>query len=128
MKSVIVRLLAVLAVVAVGTFGPVALRTAAQDRDEGRDQRVEQPQHHPSPAAQVGWPTPAVEKLLWRARQFVRCVFWTMVLVHILVAIWVFTDIRKRGEGHGIFIVLALLTGICGGILYALVRLGDRKT
>ena len=49
-----------------------------------------------------------------------------IVVINILLAVWVFTDIRKRGEGHGIFIVLALIAGLPGAILYALVRLGDR--
>ena len=47
-------------------------------------------------------------------------------IIHVMLAVWVFTDIRKRGEGSGIFIVLALIAGILGTILYALVRLGDR--
>jgi hypothetical protein len=50
-----------------------------------------------------------------------------MVIVHILLAIWVFGDIRKRGEGSGIFIVLALLIGAIGAALYLLARIGDRK-
>jgi hypothetical protein len=50
-----------------------------------------------------------------------------LAVIHVLLASWVFTDIRKRGEGHGIFVVLALLAGIPGTILYALVRIGDAK-
>jgi len=45
-----------------------------------------------------------------------------------MLAVWVYTDIRKRGEGHGIFIVLALLGGIPATVLYALVRIGDKKS
>ncbi|MBI5396689.1 MAG: hypothetical protein HZA91_15455 [Verrucomicrobia bacterium] len=48
-------------------------------------------------------------------------------IINILIAIWIFTDIRKRGEGHGIFIALALLAGIPTAIIYALVRIGDKK-
>ena len=48
-------------------------------------------------------------------------------IFNILIAIWIFTDIRRRGEGSGIFIVLALLAGIPAAIIYALVRIGDRK-
>src|SRR5947207_15771731 len=51
-----------------------------------------------------------------------------LAVIHIMLAVWVFTDIRKRGEGSGLFIVLALLAGIPGTILYALIRIGDRKT
>ena len=42
-----------------------------------------------------------------------------------MLASWVFTDIRKRGEGSGVFIALALLAGIPAAIIYSLVRLGD---
>ena len=48
-------------------------------------------------------------------------------IFNILIAIWIFTDIRKRGEGSGIFIVLALLAGIPAAIIYALVRIGDKR-
>ena len=48
-------------------------------------------------------------------------------VINILIAIWIFTDIRKRGEGHGIFVALALLAGIPTAIIYALVRIGDKK-
>jgi hypothetical protein len=61
-----------------------------------------------------------------------RCILGTLLIVlaivHVLLAIWVFTDIRKRGEGSGIFIVLALLIGVPGTALYLLARIGDRKT
>jgi hypothetical protein len=36
-------------------------------------------------------------------------------------------DIRKLGQGNGIFIILALLAGFPAAILYALVRIGDKK-
>jgi hypothetical protein len=60
------------------------------------------------------------------------CCFFKMLLVvlaivHVLLALWVYGDIRKRGEGSGIFIVLALLIGIPGTALYLLARIGDRK-
>jgi hypothetical protein len=48
-------------------------------------------------------------------------------LFNILAAIWIFTDIRRRGEGSGIFIALALLAGVPAAIIYALVRIGDKK-
>ena len=47
---------------------------------------------------------------------------------NILVAIWIFADIRKRGEGPGIFVALALLAGIPTAIIYAIVRISDKKT
>jgi len=48
-----------------------------------------------------------------------------IAIVHILTAIWVYQDIRKRGVGSGIWIVLALLTGLLGTLVYAIVRLGN---
>ena len=49
------------------------------------------------------------------------------LIVNILTAIWVFQDIRKRGAGSGLWIVIALLTGLIGTLVYAVVRLGDQK-
>jgi hypothetical protein len=46
-------------------------------------------------------------------------------IIHILTAIWVYTDIRRRNSGSGIWIVIALLAGLFGVLAYALVRLGD---
>ena len=52
-----------------------------------------------------------------------------LAIVHILLAVWVFQDIRKKSDSSGIWIVLALLTGLLGVLVYAVVRLGDiRKT
>jgi hypothetical protein len=45
-----------------------------------------------------------------------------------LAAIWIYTDIRKRGEGPGIFIALALIAGVPAALIYAVVRIGDKKT
>jgi uncharacterized membrane protein (DUF106 family) len=49
------------------------------------------------------------------------------LVVHILVAVWVYQDIRTRGTGSGIWIVIALLAGLLGALVYAVVRLGDVK-
>ena len=48
-------------------------------------------------------------------------------IVHILVAVWVYTDIRQLNRGSGIWIVIALLTGLLGALVYAVVRLGDGR-
>ena len=48
-------------------------------------------------------------------------------IVHILVAVWVYKDIRERNSGSGIWIVIALLTGLFGVLAYAIVRLGDTR-
>jgi len=49
------------------------------------------------------------------------------IICNILLSIWIFTDIRKRGEGSGIFIAMALVAGIPAALIYALTRLGDKK-
>jgi hypothetical protein len=50
-----------------------------------------------------------------------------ILVVHILVAVWVYTDIRKLNSGSGIWIVIALLTGLLGTLVYAVVRMGDAR-
>jgi hypothetical protein len=48
-----------------------------------------------------------------------------VLIVHILVTVWVYQDIRKRNAGSGIWIVIALLAGLLGVLVYAIVRIGD---
>ena len=57
--------------------------------------------------------------------RFSHVLFLVAIAFNILVAVWIHTDIRKRGEGSGIFIALAVLAGIPAAIIYALVRIGD---
>ena len=47
------------------------------------------------------------------------------IIIHILLAIWVYRDIANRKSGSGIWIVIALLAGLLGTLVYAVVRLGD---
>lgn len=49
------------------------------------------------------------------------------LIVHILLAVWVFGDIRSRGKGSGIWIVIVLLAGLLGVLPYTIVRLGDTR-
>jgi hypothetical protein len=69
----------------------------------------------------------AAAKHLQEIAGLVRLCFLVAIVFNILLAIWIYTDIRKRGEGSGIFIALALLAGIPAAIIYTLVRLGDKK-
>ena len=48
-----------------------------------------------------------------------------LAIVHLLLGVWVYKDIRKRNSGAGVWIVVTLLTGLLGAAVYALVRLGD---
>ncbi len=78
----------------------------------------------PAPAG----PPPAAAKLGKDIAELVKLCFLVAIIFNILIAIWIFTDIRKRGEGSGIFVALALLAGIPAAIIYAIVRIGDKKT
>lgn len=49
------------------------------------------------------------------------------VIINLLLAIWVYQDIRKRNAGSGIWIVVTLLAGVFGVIAYAIVRIGDKE-
>jgi hypothetical protein len=79
---------------------------------------VPAPAGRPALAAKLGKDLAGLVKL---------CLLGALVF-NILLAVWIFTDIRKRGEGSGIFIALALFAGIPAAIIYSLVRIGDKKT
>ena len=49
------------------------------------------------------------------------------VIVRILLAVWVYMDIRQLSRGSGIWIVIVLLAGLLGALVYAVVRLGDNR-
>jgi len=74
-----------------------------------------------------GAPRPEAGKHLKEISDLVKLCFLVAIIFNILLAIWIFTDIRKRGEGSGVFIALALLAGIPAAIIYAIVRIGDKK-
>jgi hypothetical protein len=78
----------------------------------------------PAPAG----PPPAAAKHGKDIAELVKLCFLVAFIFNILIAIWIFTDIRKRSEGSGIFVALALLAGIPAAIIYAIVRIGDKKT
>jgi hypothetical protein len=102
----------------------------ATQQEEG----MASPLLHPEAA---GRPMPIV-RVLWPGNDMkseIRCVvgiFRALLVVwmvcNVLLASWIFTDIRKLGQGHGIFIALALLAGFPAAILYAVVRIGDKKS
>jgi hypothetical protein len=58
----------------------------------------------------------------------VGLIFLVALVFNILAAIWIYTDIRKRGEGPAIFIAMALVAGVPAALIYAVVRIGDKKT
>jgi len=78
-------------------------------------------------ASAPGGPNPEAEKCCKGIGGLILLLFLGAIAFNILVAVWIHADIRKRGEGSGIFIALALLAGIPAAIIYSLVRIGDRK-
>jgi len=78
----------------------------------------------PAPAG----PHPAAAKAYKDISGLVGLLLLIGLIFNILLAIWIYTDIRKRGEGSGIFIALALFAGIPAAIIYSIVRIGDKKT
>ena len=74
-----------------------------------------------------GAPRPEPGKHLKEISDLVKLCFLVAIIFNILLAIWIFSDIRKRGEGSGVFIALALLAGVPAAIIYAIVRIGDKK-
>lgn len=86
------------------------------------------PQGAGVPMPPLGWRGPEAQGVRRDVGGLLRLLVLVCILCNILVAVWIFTDIRKRGEGSGIFIALALLAGIPAAIIYALVRIGDRTS
>ena len=80
--------------------------------------------HGPMPPA--GPAAPIAARALHGLGDLMRLIVLVWIICNILLAIWIFTDIRKRGEGSGLFIALALVAGIPAAIIYSLVRIGDR--
>ncbi len=111
-------------------FAQEATEHQATQHDEGM---APPPFQHPDGA---GRPTPIV-RVLWPGndtKSEIRCILGILrailvvwMVCNVLLASWIFTDIRKLGQGHGIFIALALLAGFPAAILYAVVRIGDKK-
>lgn len=58
---------------------------------------------------------------------FLGTLFLVGIICNILLAIWIYTDIRKRNEGSGIFVAMALVAGIPAALIYSVTRIGDKK-
>jgi hypothetical protein len=106
------------------------IRRQAASPDRARVGRPMPPVGAPAMARPPVAPEPphAVAKPLKDIAGLVKLCLLVAFIFNILLAIWIFTDIRKRGEGSGIFIALALLAGIPAAIIYSIVRIGDKKT
>lgn len=82
----------------------------------------------PPGAPAMGPQNPHAARFAKGLHDMLGLLFLIGIICNILLAIWIFTDIRKRGEGSGIFVAMALVAGIPAAIIYALTRLGDKKT
>jgi hypothetical protein len=70
---------------------------------------------------------PVVANAIHKLGGLVKLCILVGIIFNILLAMWIFSDIRRRGEGSGLFVVLALFAGVPAALIYSLVRLGDRK-
>lgn len=62
----------------------------------------------------------------WRGKKrFLQAFAAFLLVLHILLASWVYQDIRRRNTGSGLWIVIVLLSGLPGTLIYSVVRLGD---
>ncbi len=83
----------------------------------------------PSPGGPAaGMQNPRVARADKSLHDALGLLFLIGIICNILLAIWIFTDIRKRGEGSGIFVAMALFAGIPAALIYALTRIGEKKT
>ena len=63
------------------------------------------------------------------AKRHCRPVVLMCAVVNVLLTIWVFMDVRSRKTASGLWIVITLLSGFFGALIYAVVRVGDvRRT
>jgi len=90
-------------------------------------ENLRQPMPPPGAPLLPGPHNPPAAKLAKGLHDTLGLLFLIAIICNVLLAIWIFTDIRKRGEGSGIFIAMALVAGIPAALIYALTRIGDKK-
>lgn len=56
---------------------------------------------------------------IWLIIGILAAVFW---IIAILIAIWVYKDAKKRDMNAAVWLLIVLLTGCCGCIIYLIVR------
>ena len=54
-----------------------------------------------------------------------RLFFVLCAVVHLLLTVWVYQDMRQRDASNGLWLAIVVLTGLLGTAVYALVRIGD---
>ena len=113
-------------------FGPQPEAQEQMARRFGAAQERQGPMVPPGPEGfrgpipPTGPPAPIAARALHGLGDLMRLIVLVWIICNVLLAVWIFTDIRKRVEGSGIFIALALVAGIPAAIIYSLVRIGDR--
>lgn len=110
--------------VAPGTGEPMGRRLGALPEGQGPMPAAGPENMGPSMPPAGGNPPPVVR--IHRLGDLARLIALWCLVCNILAAIWIFSDIRKRGEGPGIFVGLALVAGIPAALIYSLVRIGDK--
>jgi hypothetical protein len=82
----------------------------------------------PNPGAPMAGPqNPHAAKMAKSIHDTLGLLILVALICNVLLTIWIFTDIRKRGEGSGIFVAMALVAGVPAALIYALTRIGDKK-
>ena len=100
-------------------------------RREGMPQPLPDDLRRPAPpmggAPAAALHGPPGEKAAKGLHDLIGLLFFIGFICNILLAVWIFTDIRRRGEGSGIFVAMALVAGIPAALIYSLTRIGDKK-
>jgi hypothetical protein len=99
----------------------------AQNPGPDLGQQLRPQRLQPALAPLAAQPNPDAARPAKGIHDFIGLLCFIGMICNILLAIWIFTDIRKRGEGSGLFIVLALVAGIPSALIYSLTRIGDRR-
>jgi hypothetical protein len=133
MKSTVLCLaLAVVGWMVFGNSRVVFAQEGTEHQATQHENGLTPPPQHPDAGRPIPMRGPWAGNKMGAELRCVVGIIRTLVVVwlvcNVLLAAWIFTDIRKQGQGHGIFIALALLAGFPTAILYALVRIGDKKS
>jgi heme/copper-type cytochrome/quinol oxidase subunit 2 len=75
----------------------------------------------------VGHLTQAITQEEWLVWGWGLClvpIVW--LVIGILIAIWVYKDAESRGMNGALWLIVVILTGIIGLIIYLLVRAGEK--
>ena len=109
-------------------MGAVAPALLAQQEQAAPTQQPAQSGLRLVPTTRLTFSSPAVEGVFWRGLKMLQYMYWITIACHVLLAVVVLLDIRRRGEGNPLFVFLTLLGGFLAAGVYGIFRIGDRKT